>query len=944
MKKLKDELSRRFSIGCSRLRLGGIGGKCLATLALAIAAVLPARATEFYTSPLGVASGTGSSSSPWDLQTAINQPSSVQPGDTIWMRGGVYQIGNHPTKFISRLSGTSSAPITLRQYPGEHATIDGNLQQLSGGWAVYWGFEIMDSQTFGPGITPTRTTSQSGPFPTTWWTTYNGKQTDFTVSGFDLQAPNCKLINLVIHDNLGGGIGMDTAAGNTEVYGTLSYYNGWQSTVDRGHGHGIYGQNVAPAVKHVYETMSFDNFALGMQATGAGPNPVADNFDVEGSAFFLNGALATSHQQNLLIGAFQGVAQHPVVISNFIYDIQGSGSDFFMGYDGGSINGVVQGNYFQTSAQFGNNTAMTMTGNTFLAGTIGINQASYPNNSYLTTKPTVNVVSVRPNKYEPGRANIIIYNWQLLNSVAVDVSSVLPVGTSYHVVNAQNFYGQPVASGTYTGGTISLPMTGLTVAAPVGTPTPASSGPAFNAFILLPTSAVTNTPPPDTAPTLSSVANQTLAVNNATPAIPFTIGDAETAASSLTLSAGSSNPTLVPAANIVFGGSASARTVTVTPALNQSGSATITLSVSDGVKSSSTTFVLTVAAMAPTISSLANESTLINIATPAIAFTLADMEAPVANLTLSGNSSNPTLVPNANIVFGGSGSNRTVMVTPMANQTGNATITISANDGVTSASASFTLSVTAPVPPAQTVYLPMDATAGILVAPMMITTNAQTSALNYVSSATANQGSDTFMVNIPVTGVYDIWGRVLSPSSASDSFFVSVDNGPEDVFDDAEGKWTNTWQWSVVNGRAGTVVPLTLNPRTFLLTQGTHTIKFRGREANATLNRILISNDLGFVPKEVTAVNETLTAAANATTQFPQSAFLGNAGNLSGGILLLSLSSAYSSHNGTVTVCGGNVSYTPAPGFTGTDTFTFSISDGAGNSSTATATVTVQSK
>ena len=59
----------------------------------------------------------------------------------------------------------------------------------------------------------------------------------------------------------------------------------------------------------MYETLSFNNFALGMQATGAGPSPVADNFDVEGSAFFLNGALATSHQQNLLIGAFQGVAQ-----------------------------------------------------------------------------------------------------------------------------------------------------------------------------------------------------------------------------------------------------------------------------------------------------------------------------------------------------------------------------------------------------------------------------------------------------------------------------------------------------------------------------------------------------------------------------------------------------------------------------------------------------------
>ena len=45
---------------------------------------------------------------------------------------------------------------------------------------------------------------------------------------------------------------------------------------------------------------------------------------------------------------------------------------------------------------------------------------------------------------------------------------------------------------------------------------------------------------------------------------------------------GSSNPALVPAANIVFGGSGANRTVTITPAANQSGTATITLTVTDG--------------------------------------------------------------------------------------------------------------------------------------------------------------------------------------------------------------------------------------------------------------------------------------------------------------------------------------------------------------------------
>src|SRR5262249_10500020 len=43
---------------------------------------------QYFASPGGSPSGDGSVSNPWDLQTALNQPSSVHPGDTIWLRGG----------------------------------------------------------------------------------------------------------------------------------------------------------------------------------------------------------------------------------------------------------------------------------------------------------------------------------------------------------------------------------------------------------------------------------------------------------------------------------------------------------------------------------------------------------------------------------------------------------------------------------------------------------------------------------------------------------------------------------------------------------------------------------------------------------------------------------------------------------------------------------------
>ena len=96
------------------------------------------------------------------------------------------------------------------------------------------------------------------------------------------------------------------------------------------------------------------------------------------------------------------------------------------------------------------------------------------------------------------------------------------------------------------------------------------------------------------APTISDVANQSTNEDNPTGAVSFTVGDAGTAAGDLTVSGSSSNTTLVPNANIALGGSGANRTLTVTPAPNKSGTATITLSVIGGAATTTDTFVLTV--------------------------------------------------------------------------------------------------------------------------------------------------------------------------------------------------------------------------------------------------------------------------------------------------------------------------------------------------------------
>ena len=197
------------------------------------------------------------------------------------------------------------------------------------------------------------------------------------------------------------------------------------------------------------------------------------------------------------------------------------------------------------------------------------------------------------------------------------------------------------------------------------------------------------------APTISTVTNKSTNEDTATSPIAFTVGDVETAAGSLTVTGSSSNQTLIPNANVVLGGSGANRTVTLTPAINQFGTTTITLSVSDGSLITTTSFVLTVVSVndAPTISSVSDLSTNEDTPTGAIAFTVGDVETAAGSLTVTGSSSNQTLIPNANVVLGGSGASRTVTLTPALNQFGTTTITLAVSDGSLVTTTSFVLTV-----------------------------------------------------------------------------------------------------------------------------------------------------------------------------------------------------------------------------------------------------------
>ena len=86
-----------------------------------------------------------------------------------------------------------------------------------------------------------------------------------------------------------------------------------------------------------------------------------------------------------------------------------------------------------------------------------------------------------------------------------------------------------------------------------------------------------------------------------------------------------------------------------------------------------------------------------------------------------------------------------------------------------------------------------------------------------------------------------VWGRVFSISYGDNSFYVSVDDGDRALWDTPI---INTWIWDQVNDRP------VADPVAYFLTAGEHTLTIHQKEYGTKLDRILITNDLEYVPNE----------------------------------------------------------------------------------------------
>lgn len=475
----KNYFFNLFSVGCVTIKTNLV---LLFTLFLF---TLNINGASYYVTTKGSSAGNGTTSKPWDLQTALNHPIRVFGGDTIWIDEGTYT-----GVFTSKLKGRSTAPIVVRAMPGAKVVIDGNKPGASGNAALV----IEGQYTYYWGLIITNTNGKRGT-----------NASDFK-DGVYFGGPYNKLINCIIHNNGGNGVGFWSTALNSEIYGCIIYNNGYRDT-DRGHGHGIYGQNDT-GTKVIKGNIMFNSFGIGIQIYTEGGS--IKGFTIEDNIMFNSGLPGNDFLERHIIVGGKQPADRISIKNNYLYNRPDYPSKAAIQLGYGTANNVsaevannymVDGTFYVIKSwntvkftensviakkasnqlisfdDFGNIQSPTFNSNKYYLGKLATSSSfdawktfsgQDKNSSFTATLPTSTYHVLQKNQFEPGRGHLVIYNWGKLDTVKVELSSILAKGAEYKIYDVSNLSAGPISSGKYNGGDVNIPMKLTKVELPFG--------------------------------------------------------------------------------------------------------------------------------------------------------------------------------------------------------------------------------------------------------------------------------------------------------------------------------------------------------------------------------------------------------------------------------------------------------------------------------------------
>jgi hypothetical protein len=495
-----------------------------------------------FVSTNGRPNAKGTKQDPLDLATALGDPGRIAPGSTVFLRGGTYS-----GTFTSKLHGEPGKPITVRPFKNEHVVIDAwnpaattNKRQaglvITGAWVIFTDLEVTSSD-------PRRVAPNRGSTVRTipgWrddgveFRASNSKLINLVIHdtgqgiGFWDQAIDSEVYGCILYNNgwdgpdrgHGHGLYIQNEAGTKLVQDVISFNN-------FATGMKAYGQESAAVGVHFDGVISFNNGAgyfkdrsirnegiligttkfpprdikvlnsflytpAGTIGGGMRLGYLAENENVE-----VRGNHFASGGQNLWLVNWRAAT----VRDNFFYTTDAQGSNVvttnvkFPDKVSAEVYDYDNNDYFDNSpaAKKGTPRSFSIEGVASSQGAVRLTFDEWrqargwdANSRFTAGRPTGVEVFVRPNKYEAGRAHIVVFNWDLAPSVDVDVSDILPVGADFEIRSAEDYYGDAVVSGVSSGRPIRVPLDTLSVALPFGYDfKPPSTRPEFAVFVLV---------------------------------------------------------------------------------------------------------------------------------------------------------------------------------------------------------------------------------------------------------------------------------------------------------------------------------------------------------------------------------------------------------------------------------------------------------------------------
>ncbi len=346
--------------------------------------------TTYFASPGGSPSGAGTAASPWDLDTALrssgNPGGTIDPGDTLFLRGGVYT-----GVFVSNLAGSAGSPITVRSFPGEQAILDGNFDttlsasinasvetiQLAtnkirsgttvrvenediviasgpsgGGPYSYsctrgWNGTTAASHTSGIAVKVKGSVLLDSGSYTIWWgleirdsdlqrqipdPSYQG----FRGDGLELRGAYTKVVHCLIHDTL-NGVGFWVQAEDSELVGCVVVNSGYlHAGGNGGGGHGLYCENHEPSHKLVRDCVFMNAFGYPLHCFAV--SAYVENLTLDGIMVSGGGACTVAQggpaRPTAHIGADSNPASGILLKNSAFFDPPRSGAGVTLGYAG----------------------------------------------------------------------------------------------------------------------------------------------------------------------------------------------------------------------------------------------------------------------------------------------------------------------------------------------------------------------------------------------------------------------------------------------------------------------------------------------------------------------------------------------------------------------------------------------------------------------------------